>query len=264
VNFDAGTFFYYLWPFTAFQNPLIASGFFFTVTIALLAQLLAIGIGLLLALAKLSKFKLLRVFAYLYILYFRGTPVVVWLALLYFGSSALGLYQFPGISIFGLPVSGVVQAAVLGLGISAGAYTAETFRAGIQSVSPGQLDAARSLGMKGMQTLWLIVLPQALRVILPPLGNEFNNMIKATTLAVVIGGGEFFNAYEQINARIFQPFELFLAASVYYIGLTLLWDLVQGRIERHYGRPYARLNQGRPAAARGSEAAPNSIELPSV
>jgi polar amino acid transport system permease protein len=170
-----------------------------------------------------------------YVLYFRGTPVIVQLALLYFGLSAIGLYTFPDIHVFGFRVPGIAQAGILGLGLNEGAYMAEIVRAGIISIDPGQMEAVKSIGMRFGQAMRFVVLPQAAKVIVPPLGNEFNNMLKSTTLVVTIGGVELFNAYEQANARLFAPFELFLAASFYYLFLTIVWSLIQMWIERRLG-----------------------------
>ncbi|RVA16700.1 amino acid ABC transporter permease, partial [Mesorhizobium sp. M7D.F.Ca.US.004.03.1.1] len=179
-----------------------------------------------------------------YLLYFRGTPALVQLMLLYFGLAEIGLYRFPDLSILGITVSGVFQAGVLGLGLNEGAYMTEIVRSGIISIDQGQSDAAKAIGMTFRQSMRYIILPQAFKVIVPPLGNEFNNMMKSTTLVVVIGGVELFNAFEQVNAVQFKPFELFLAVSVYYLALTLLWGWVQAAIERRIGDAKATYRAG--------------------
>ncbi|MDQ2744033.1 MAG: amino acid ABC transporter permease [Chloroflexota bacterium] len=233
--FHWNVFFHYIWPPSAFQDPLISSGFWVTVYMAVLAQLLGIVLGLITALAQMSRFRPARAIAGLYILYFRGTPVLVQLSLLYFGTAAIGLYTFPDIRLGNIVLQGIVQAGILGLGINEGAYMSEIIRAGIISIDSGQMEAARSIGMTFGSAMRWVVLPQAAKVIIPPLGNEFNNMLKSTTLVVTIGGVELFNAFEQINARVFQPFELFLAVSFYYLFLTLLWTIIQSRIESRLG-----------------------------
>jgi polar amino acid transport system permease protein len=213
--FHWGIFWHYLWPGTALHDPLIRTGLWVTIYMAVLAQALGVALGVLTALMQMSRLRGLRWAAGVYVLYFRGTPVIVQLALLYFGLSAIGLYTFPDIHVFGFRVPGIAQAGILGLGLNEGAYMAEIVRAGIISIDPGQMEAAKS--------------------IVPPLGNEFNNMLKSTTLVVTIGGVELFNAYEQANARLFAPFELFLAASFYYLFLTIVWSLIQMWIERRLG-----------------------------
>jgi polar amino acid transport system permease protein len=145
---------------------------------------------------------------------------------------AINFYDFPDIHMGFISISGAIQAGFLALAVNEGAYMAEIVRAGIESIDPGQTEAAKSLGMTPGQAMRRIVLPQAIKVIIPPTGNEFNNMMKTTSIMVVISAGELFFAFTQINARIFKPFELFIAASLYYLALTSIWDVIQRRIER--------------------------------
>jgi polar amino acid transport system permease protein len=115
----------------------------------------------------------------------------------------------------------------------------EIIRAGIISVDPGQMEAAKSLGMTYGRAMRRIVLPQAARVIVPPLGNEFNNMLKTTTLLVILAVPELFVTFENLNgsgSTSFHPFELFLAAAVLYLVLTTIWSIIQGWIERRLAR----------------------------
>jgi polar amino acid transport system permease protein len=230
----------YAWPPTGFEVDAIRNGFLATIYVAVGAQALGMALGLPAALGRLSRSPLARAAAGAYVTYFRGTPLIVQISLLYFGSAALGLYRFPELGLFGLEVPGVAQAGILALGINKGAYVAEILRAGILSVDEGQLDAARALGMTRRQALRRVVLPQALRVSVPALGNEFNAVLKDTSLLVVIGGAELFAAFRELNARLFLPFELFLAMSLYYLALTTVWSLVQSRlIERRLARGFA-------------------------
>ena len=236
ITFDWGVFFNYINPITMARQPLIWSGLLATIIIAVLSQLIGTAIGVAAALVKLSKIAPLRWLVNAYVTYFRGTPLVVQFVLIFFGSSAIGLYGFPTLEVAGILIPGWMQAAILGLSLNEGAYMAEIIRSGILGVDSGQLEAARALGMTTPRAYRHVVLPQAAVLVLPPLGNEFNGMIKSTSLVVVIGGADLFNAFEQLNARLFQPFELFLAVSVYYLVLTLLWGLVQNAIERRLGR----------------------------
>lgn len=233
--FDWNTFWTYVWPATALQNPLIRNGLMVTVVVSVVAQAAGVLLGLFAALAKMTKIKPLHWVTDAYIWYFRGTPLLVQMMLLYFGLGVTHIYDFPNIHIGILTISGAIQAGTLALGVNEGAYMAEIVRAGIEAIDPGQMEAAKSLGMTFGQAMRRIVLPQAMKVIIPPLGNEFNNMMKTTSLMQVISAGELFFAYTQINGRLFKPFELFIAASLYYLLLTTIWSFIQSKIEASLG-----------------------------
>jgi polar amino acid transport system permease protein len=234
-HFDWQVLWQYLWPGTALANPLIRNGLLVTIVVSVIAQFMGVVLGLFAALGKMSKFGPLRWLADAYIWYFRGTPLLVQMALLFFGLGVTHIYDFPDLHFFGLSVSGAIQAGTLALGINEGAYMAEIVRAGIEAIDPGQMEAAKSLGMSYSMAMRRIVLPQAAKVIIPPLGNEFNNMMKTTSIMQVISAAELFYAYTQINARIFKPFELFIAASFYYLAMTTVWSFIQARIEGSLG-----------------------------
>ncbi len=234
-HFDWTLFAKYIWPPTAFQNPLVREGLIATVVVSIIAQLIGVILGLFAALAKLSKFKPLQWLADIYIWYFRGTPLLVQMALLFFGLGVTRIYGFPDIHIGSLVITGAFQAGTLALGVNEGAYMAEIIRAGIQAIDPGQMEAAKSLGMTYGLAMRRIILPQAAKVIIPPLGNEFNNMMKTTSLMEYISATELFYAFNQINAALFKPFELFIAASLYYLFLTTVWSFIQTRIEAGLG-----------------------------
>ena len=234
-HFDWDIFWKYLWPPSALENPLIRTGLIVTITVSLLAQALGVLFGLFAALGKMSKFGPFRVIADLYIWYFRGTPLLVQMMLLYFGLGVTHIYDFPDIVLGTFKISGAIQAGMFALAINEGAYMAEIVRAGIEAIEPGQMEAAKSLGMTFGLAMQRVILPQAAKVIVPPLGNEFNNMMKTTSLMVVISAGELFYAFEQINANIFKPFELFIAASLYYLAMTTVWSIFQARIEAGLG-----------------------------
>jgi polar amino acid transport system permease protein len=234
-HFDWFTFWNYIWPLSAFQNPLIRNGLIATILVSIIAQALGVILGLFAALGKMSKFPIFRWVSEAYIWYFRGTPLLVQMSLLFFGLGVTHIYDFPDIVIGAITVTGAIQAGTLALGINEGAYMAEIVRAGIESIDPGQMEAAKSLGMTSGLAMQRIVLPQAAKVIIPPLGNEFNNMMKTTSLMEVISAGELFFGFNQINARIFKPFELYIAASLYYLVLTTIWSFIQARIESGLG-----------------------------
>lgn len=233
--FNWNVFWNYVWPFTAFKNPLIRNGIIVTIVVSILAQFFGIIFGLIAALGKMSKFPLFRWLADIYIWYFRGTPLLVQMVLLFFGFGVTHIYDFPDIHLGFITIIGAVQAGTLALAINEGAYMAEIIRAGIEAIDPGQMEAAKSLGMTYGMTMWRIILPQAAKVIIPPLGNEFNNMMKTTSLMEVISAGDLFYAFNQINATLFRPFELFIAVSIYYLEMTTIWSFIQARIEAGLG-----------------------------
>jgi polar amino acid transport system permease protein len=208
-----------------------------TVLMAIVAQGLGIFLGLLAALAGRSRNPIVHGISAIYVWIFRGTPVLVQILLLYFGvPRLLGIDPFPT-AYGGLPllIGGAFVAATLALGVNEGAYMSEIIRAGILSVDSGQAEAAKSLGMTPRKTMSRIVLPQAMRVIIPPLGNEFNNMIKTTSLASVITVTELVLVAEERYGGTFQPFEPLVGISIYYLAMTTVWGLVQSRIERKLG-----------------------------
>jgi polar amino acid transport system permease protein len=222
-------------------DGLILSGLWLTVSIAVISQTLGLILGIFAALGRMAKTWPLRAVAGIYIWLFRGTPLLVQIMLVYFGLPAVGLYDFPTFTIPGINVAvpNAVQAGIVALSLNEGAYMAEIVRAGILSIDPGQTEAAKSLGMTYGQTMRRIVLPQAARVIIPPLGNEFNNMLKTTSLLVVIGVRELFVIFSYKNttgSTSLQPFALFLACAVWYLMLTTIWGFIQARIERRFGR----------------------------
>jgi polar amino acid transport system permease protein len=232
IGFGWLAFWHLVWPPYAFQNPLIWKGLLATIFMSVTAEIIGVLLGLVLALMLRSKLGPLRWGASGYLYYFRGTPLIVQLAILFFGLSAIGLYRFPDIEIFSIGIAGAIQAGTLGLGLNEAAYMAEIIRAGILSIDSGQMEAAQSIGMTPGQAMMRIIMPQAFRVIVPPLGNNFNSMMKSTTLVSTIGGAELFRAYQLINSQTFQPFETFLAASVFYLVLTIGWGYIQKAIER--------------------------------
>ena len=152
--------------------------------------------------------------------------------IVYDGLSGLGVYSFPDQHVFGVLIPGVIQAGIITLAVNEGAYMAEIMRAAIDSVDRGQSEAAVSLGMRRRQAMRHVVLPQAMRVVIPPLGNEFNNMLKVTSLLSVIGLQELFLAAQDYNSATFRTFEIFLVVAIYYIVMTTVWSIIQSAIER--------------------------------
>jgi polar amino acid transport system permease protein len=203
-----------------------------TIYLAVVAQTLGVGIGLLLALLRRSRRMVPRVFASGYIWLVRGTPLLVQAVMIYDGIPQLGIYSFADQHVFGIVIPGVIQAGIIALAVNEGAYMAEIMRAAIDSVDRGQMEAAESLGMRRRQAMRHVVLPQALRVVIPPLGNEFNNMLKVTSLLSVISLQELFLAAQDYNSATFRTFEIFTVVAIYYITMTTVWSFIQSAIER--------------------------------
>ena len=229
------------WDSLLRPNSRIISGIWLTVSIAVTSQVIGVVLGVFGALGRLSKFAPARIAANLYVWVFRGTPLLVQIMFLYYGLLITRVYGWPEISVLGVTIESAVQAGIFALGVNEGAYMTEIVRAGILSVDPGQLEAARSLGMTYPLAMRRIVLPQAARVIVPPLGNEFNNMLKTTSLLVVVSVPELFVTFNQLNASgpaSFHPFELFLACALWFLLLTTIWSVIQAAIERRLGRGF--------------------------
>ena len=184
----------------------------------------------------MAKFFPFRLAANLYVWLFRGTPLLVQLMFFYYGFPTAGIFKWPAVELGPVFILPEVLAGIVILGINEGAYMAEIVRAGILAVDPGQTEAAKSLGMNYRQTMTRIVLPQAARVIIPPLGNEFNNMIKNTSLLYVLAVFELYTTFESYSTTSFHYFEYFVACCVWYLLLTTLWAFVQGWLERRFAR----------------------------
>ena len=211
-----------------------------TVYIAVSAQVLGVLLGLVAALMRRSKLSFLRVLSGAYVLLFRGTPLLVQIFFVYFGVNLLfGFTLIPTTLHLGLfDLDGAVFAGILALGLNEGAYMREIIRAGIDAIDKGQMEAARSLGMTYGLAMRRIVMPQAARVIVPPLGNEFNGMLKSTTLVSVIGVPELLLTTETLTSATFRVFELYAVVALYYLTLTTIWGLIQARIEARFAEPH--------------------------
>ncbi|MBI2781151.1 MAG: amino acid ABC transporter permease [Chloroflexi bacterium] len=227
-------------------SPALLSGLAITIYVAVFAQLAGTILGTLSALAGMSRLRLVRAISGIYVWFFRGTPLLVQMFLVYFGTPYLlgGLDLFPrDVNIGFINLRGAILAGLVALSINEGAYMSEIVRAGILSVDLGQTEAAKSLGMTYGLTMRRIVLPQALRVIIPPLGNEFNNMLKTTSLMSIIAVEELFRVAQAANSATFKAFEAYFGVALYYLALTTIWSAVQGRIERRLGASAGRERQ---------------------
>jgi len=205
-----------------------------TIYISVCAQVLGVVLGLIGALMRMSRLAPLRLLSGLYVLVFRGTPLIVQIFFVYFGANLLfGVALIPRTVHFGLfDMDGAAFAGIIALGLNEGAYMREIIRAGIDAVDKGQLEAARSLGMPYRLAMRRIILPQATRFIIPPLGNEFNSMMKNSSLVFFIGVTELFGDAEIRYSTTFKPVEYFLAVAFWYLVLTTVWSVIQAQIER--------------------------------
>jgi polar amino acid transport system permease protein len=228
--FDSATFFDRIFsPDSDFLRALWT-----TIYISIFSMLGGLLLGLISALAGQSRLLPLRFLNGIYVTVVRGTPVIVQAFFLYFGASLLlGFDMFPReTALFGLSVKGAVLAGIAALAINEGAYMSEIIRAGLKSVDDGQLESAMSLGMTRGQGMRKIVLPQAARIIVPPLGNEFNNMMKTTSLLSFIGINEMFQDAQIRYSNDAKSAEHLAAVGVWYLLLTVAWSLTQAYIER--------------------------------
>jgi len=222
----------------------VLKGLTYTILIALASIVLAVVLALLGALGRLSRNPVAYGVSGFYASFFRGTPLIVQLFLITFALPVivgnLGLPQ----SFEELLTLDPFVAGIVGLGLNYGAYMTEIFRAGIQSVSHGQTEAADALGMTYPQKMKRVVLPQAFRVIIPPTGNEFIAMMKDTALVgflgVVVAQAEIFRRAQLVAAADFKPIEAYLLAAGMYWALTAVFTFFQSRLERRISKGYVR------------------------
>jgi polar amino acid transport system permease protein len=229
-----------------FFSSRVLDGLAITILLTVVAMAIGIVLGVILAVMRLSANPLLSSTSWVYIWFFRGTPILVQL-LFWFNLAFL----YPRISL-GVPFGPSflhadanslitpLAAAILGLGLNEGAYMAEIVRAGILSVDHGQVDAAQALGMRRTLTMRRIILPQAMRVIIPPTGNETISMLKTSALASVITVTELLYSVQLIYAVNFKTIPLLITASIWYLIVTSVLTAGQYYIERHYARGAAR------------------------
>ena len=224
----------------------ILSGLRVTIELTAIAMAIGIVLGVLLAIMRLSPNRLVSSASSFYIWFFRGTPVLVQLLFWY---NIAALYPKVGLGIpFGpsfihADANALIKpftAAILGLGLNEGAYMSEIVRAGIISVDQGQTEAAQALGMNRMRIMRRIVLPQAMRVIIPPTGNETISMLKTTSLVSVIAIQELLGSVQTIYNNTYQVLQLLIVASLWYLLFTSVLSVGQYYLERRFTRGSAR------------------------
>ena len=218
-------------------NPAVVSGAIVTVELTVLGQIVAIVLGFVIALLRQSRNPVSVAFAQFYIWFFRAVPLIV--QLLFWYNIAIVLpavgFTIPFTDIgFQISTNDLISgftAAILGLGLHEAAYMAEIIRAGTLSVPQGQMDAALSIGLERNQAMRRIVLPQTLRVIIPPTGNQFIGLLKASALVSVIGGGDLLTRVEFLYGQNFLVIPLLVVATIWYVALVSVFSIFQYFLE---------------------------------
>lgn len=205
------------WDFFVF----LGEGALITFLISTISQFIGVILGLTLALLLASRYSLLSSFAKAYIWIFRGTPLLVQLIIIYSGLPQLGI-RFTEI-----------QSAIIGLGLNSAAYIAEIFRASIEAIDVSQIEAARIDGANEFKAMWHIVLPQSLRIAVPPLGNEFIAMLKNSSLASAISLSELMHRTTLLISATYKSLELFIMAALFYLFMTTILTYFQSKLERY-------------------------------
>jgi polar amino acid transport system permease protein len=227
---DWGTFLHYIY------SPYLLVGAAISLGISVAAMLIGLVLGVIAALMRMSPRWWIKQPASIYVWLFRGTPVLVQLIIIYTGLPQIGISL------------GVLASTLVGLGVNEGAYLAEIIRAGIASVPKGQFEAARAVGMTWPKTMQVVIFPQAFRIILPPIGNAFNGLMKTSSLASAISMEELLRRTELLVQVKFKVLELFCVAALYYLVLTTLWGFVQSWLEARASRAVTSPLQTSPAA----------------
>lgn len=234
-----------MWSWDAFFTYLTAEtlreGAVTTIWLTVVTMFLGLVFGLFLAIMRGSRVLPLRWFGSFYIWLFRGTPVLVQLIIIYTGLPQVGISLSP------------IWCAIIGLSLNEAAYLSEVVRGGIMSVAKGQYEAARALGMSPVKVMRVVVLPQAFRIMIPPLGNSLNGMLKTTTLVSVIAVEELLRRTQYAVQVDFRVLEGLVAAALYFLLMTSVWTLIQDRIE-------AALNKSHRAAPDQSQAEELELE----
>jgi len=216
------------WSVVIDSLPVLAQGAVVTLKITLIAVTLGTLIGLFMGLMRIARNPLLKFIARVYVDFIRGTPLLVQIFIIYYGVpqliAAITGGQAQAISVW--------AAAIASTSINSGAYVAEIFRAGIQSIDKGQMEAARSLGMTYAQAMFYVILPQAFKRVVPPLGNEFIAMLKDTSLLSVIGFEELSRRGALIIGWNGRAFEVWFAVAILYLIMTLLISQLVSYTER--------------------------------
>jgi polar amino acid transport system permease protein len=224
-------------------HPAILKGLGTTIWLTVASMVLGLACGTLIAVMRLSANPVLRWIATVYIWFFRGTPLLV--QIIFWGflgalypmlSLGVPLTDITFAQVSTSAVIGATTASLIALVTNEAAYAAEIVRAGMLSVDPGQSEAAAALGLSSAQSTFRVVLPQAMRVIVPPLGNETITMLKSTSLVSVIGGADLLSNAQSIYAQNFKVIPLLVVVAFWFLALTSVLTIGQGFLERRFGR----------------------------
>lgn len=204
--------------------PILKAGLMFTVPLAVISFLLGMTIAFVVAIIRVTNFKPLVGIVKFYVWIVRGTPLLVQLFIIFYGLPSIGITLDAFVS------------AVIGFSLSVGAYGSETIRAAILSVPKGQWEAAHALGLTKPQSLLHVILPQAIKVAVPPMANSFIGLVKDTSLAAAITYTELFQVAQQITARTYEPLWLYLEAAFIYLMFCSVLSILQSRLEIRFGK----------------------------
>ncbi|MCR2764257.1 ABC transporter permease subunit [Microbacterium sp. zg.B48] len=219
----------------------VLRGVWNTILLTVLAEVISLSLGTLLAVMRMSHNRIISGAAFVYTWFFRGVPLPVLLIFIFFSASVLpslgwGDYSIDMNDVFASPL----LAAVIAFGLNDAAYTSEIVRSGLLSVPPGQREAAYAIGMSPARAMRRIVLPQALRIIIPPVGNAVISMLKLTSIAMVIGFSELMNTVRGIYSSEFNTIPMLVVATFWYLVLTTVLSIGQYFVERHFGKGHER------------------------
>ncbi|KAA0970931.1 amino acid ABC transporter permease [Aureimonas fodinaquatilis] len=237
----------YQWDVVAkyFTAPSILRGLALTLTLTAVAMVLGILLGILLAVMRLSDNPLARGASTAFITVIRGTPLLVQLFLCYNIAALYPVFSLGipfGPQLFEVSMNSVmtpVVAAILALSLNEGAYMAEIIRAGLQSVDKGQIEAAKAIGLSPRKTFYRIVMPQVMKLVIPPTGNQLIGMLKMTSIVSIIGLSDLLYSSQTIYLRTYEVIPLLLVASIWYFIVTSILSLIQSRIEKKLGKGVA-------------------------
>ncbi|WP_026486432.1 amino acid ABC transporter permease [Caldanaerobius polysaccharolyticus] len=202
--------------------PVLGTGAIMTIELTVLSIIIGTILGLVLALMRISNNFIISRLSGLYIYIMRGTPLLLQLFAIYYGLPSLGIKLNP------------FPAAVIGMSLNSAAYIAEIIRGGIQSIDKGQMEASKALGMTYFQAMKRVILPQAYRRLIPPMGNEFIALLKDSSLVSTIAMVDLMRTALQMYSNSFKPVEVFTLAGLYYLLLTSVFTLIFGKMERRY------------------------------
>jgi putative glutamine transport system permease protein len=202
-------------------------GFSTTIEVSIVALVLSLILGVVIAVLRISRVKPLEWFGTAYVEFFRNTPIVIQIFFFYFGLPSIGI----NLSKF--------MVASVGLAIYTSAFIAEAVRAGIQSVNKGQMEAARSSGLSYVQAMWHVILPQAFKIIVPPLGNQFINLVKNSSVLALIAGGDIMYAADEASVD-YDVIPIYLFVAGLYLLLTIPLGLLVNFMERRWAKQGSR------------------------